>query len=80
MDDMIHPADLDQCVTALDEDDRRTVCAYWERIVGEELPTARRVFPLREDGRRKRRGVRRAAPAGRRGRVLPGPTWPGEAA
>jgi hypothetical protein len=91
MDSTIHPADLDQCVAPLDDDDLRALRQYWEQVTDELCPLARpvpRAVPLPSDGRRERREVRRtvgriAAAGQTRIRVLPvapTPGWPGEAA
>jgi hypothetical protein len=56
-------AGLAECVVPLDEDGRRTVVAYWEQVIREELLPDRpvpRAVPLAEDGRRERREARRA--------------------
>lgn len=55
---------LIECVAPLDEDGRRSVRQYWERVIREEwVPPNRqapRPVPLAEDGRRERREARRA--------------------
>ena len=64
MDSMTDPAALTECVTPLDEVDRRAVRRYWEQVIREEwVPPVRRVprpVPLAEDSRRERRAARRA--------------------
>jgi hypothetical protein len=90
MNSTIHPLDLDQCTTPLDDNDLRALRQYWEQVIDELCPLPRRApraVPLPTDGRRERREVRRtvsriAAADQTRSRVLPTPTpdYPGEAA
>ena len=53
-----------ECMAPLDDEDRRAVRRYWERVIREEwVPPERRVpraVPLPEDSRRERREARRA--------------------
>jgi hypothetical protein len=64
MESTINPAALAECVVPLDDEGRRAVRRYWERVIREEwVPPVRRVrrpVPLAEDGRRERRAARRA--------------------
>lgn len=60
----IDPAELADCVVPLDEEGRRALRRYWERVIREEWVSPRqRTTPSprpSEDGQRRLRGARRA--------------------
>lgn len=75
------PATLAECVALLDEEDRRAVRRYWDRVVREEWVEPSRWMarpaPVERTGRQRRearRAIARIAAAGRVAAVVSLPT------